>query len=360
MREQDHKDKLDQIVMRRAQAREGSVQAAMASATLLKDNKTIAKLVRQQANQIKEKKEVEVELETLNRQLTVSKTIEVRDNAPAMAVEKVTKARISQAARNRVELHEMIMAKEAQDKIDEEIQADKIRQLRAINSVHRENIKVFDPTQQVGPSLLNNMSYMEMKERVVMQKSKFEVEEMNKRSDILESKQKRAMDLQRRADSVLKARLIKAEAFQSFKNDKANKEISKKVSTDKLRETKAVELEGELRHSRIMKQEYAANLIAEQERIARAQAYLGAAAGQVEEENQKQLQMARERKMKMMQTRDKYEAIAQEESKQKDKQNVLNVHKQRGIQAKERQKQQQVRIMIRIMIRIGRSKYSLV
>ena len=61
----------------------------------------------------------------------------------------------------------------------------------------------------------------------------------------------------------------------------------------------------------------------------------------MEEEKNAQLQMARERKMKMMQTRDKAGAIALEEAKQKDKQNVLSVHKRRAVDKAMEQRQRQ-------------------
>jgi hypothetical protein len=193
-REQDHQDKLEKVVMRRELAKQGAIEAAAATATLLKDNKSLAKLMRDQADVIKDKKEVEYELEMLNKQITVSSTIEYRNNAPRTAMNKMHKQKVEEGATIRQSLEEMRIKKEKDDHEAELVQADKIRQLRALNEVHRETIKVFDPTQSSGKGFLDEMSYMEMKERLATVKSKDATKQMNKRDDILEEKKKKAKE----------------------------------------------------------------------------------------------------------------------------------------------------------------------
>eukprot|EP00605_Chrysophyceae_sp_TOSAG23-4_P002155 GSChrysophyteH1.ASY1.ANO1.2383.1 assembled CDS len=327
MKEGDEKAKVENVVLRRTQAKQSSEEAARANEKLLADNQRIAKLIRTRGTAIAEKRDVERELDLMKKQITRSKIAEKRDHNPGAAVERVSKQKKAEAAVARVELKSLLEAKKQQDVVDEEVQMDKIRQLRAINDVHKSTIKVFDPTEVSGMSFLNNMSYMEMQERVITQKAKQENTEMNKRADILEAKQKRAKDLKNRADSVLRARQVKANAFKSYYAEKRLKEATVKEHKESLRETAAIALERELRESRAKKQEAAAALLAEQERIKRAQAYLGAAAGQKEETLELQLRMARERAIENRQVVYRKESQLEQEVKAKEKSNRLYVHK---------------------------------
>lgn len=327
-RERDAQDKLEQVILRREQAKQGSIEAAKATETLLRDNRTIAKLVRDQAEAIKEKKEVELDLERLERQTTVSKIIEVRDSAPRKAVAKLLKGRIANGLKAREQMEEMLIRKERDDKVAEEVQADKIRQLRAVNEVHRDQIKVFDPTQSSNKGFLDEMSYMEMKERQAMAKSKREVEVQNKRDDILEAKQKKARDLERRARSVVSAREVRNESFKLEQTEKANDATMRNTLTERKRETAAFKLDVELRKRREQEEARRTALMEEQERIKRAQAYLGANAGQKEEFNQQQLLAARERKVREIQTENKRAAVLEEHNREKHTKNRQKVLKE--------------------------------
>jgi hypothetical protein len=324
MKEGDDQAKLENVVLRRTQAKQSSEEAAKANEKLFQDNKHIAKLMRKQGELINDKRLLERQIELENKQITRSKIAEKRDYNPSVAVDRVSKQKQLEADEARTALNAMLSEKQKQDAIDEEVKMDKIRQLRAINDVHKSTIKVFDPTEISGVSFLNNMSYMEMKERVITQKAKDENSQMNKRADILEAKQKRAQDLQHRANTVLRAREVKADAFKSYYEDKRHQETVFKAKKEALRETAAITLEAELRSSRAKKQEEAAALIAEQERIKRAQAYLGAAAGQKEETLELQLQMARERAIRNQQVAYKKEAQLAQEIKSHEKSNRFN------------------------------------
>lgn len=338
MVEGDDQAKLENVLMRRRQAKESSEEAHRANEKLLADNIKVASLMRKQARMIDEKRAAENEVVILSRQVTVSKITEVRDHNPHVARESVANTRRAVAAEARVELEAMLAAKAVQDKIAEEAQADKIRQLRAENDVHKSRISVFDPTKVSGIAFLDNMSYMEMKERTAARSAKEESKEMNKRGDILEAKQKRAMDLQNRADSVLRARKVKAEAFKAYYSDRRAQDEAKKEMGEKQRASAAIQLEEELRFNRTRKNEAAAALLAEQEKIKRAQAYLGAAAGQKEEAAAEQLQMARERAIKAQQVEYKRTAKKLEEIKSTESKNRVTLIRDRATEKAEIQK----------------------
>ncbi len=47
--------------------------------------------------------------------------------------------------------------------MEKEVKDDRIRQLRAENTVHKKHITIFDPTQTSNVGILDEISYMEMK-----------------------------------------------------------------------------------------------------------------------------------------------------------------------------------------------------
>ena len=327
MRKRDHTSKIEGVAARREQAKQGAIEAAIAIENQLKDNQTVAALMREQAEVIVRKKELEREIEQIEKRQGALKIAAVRDVAPALAVEKVIKERIAVGAKTREELAALIAAKEEEDRQEELIRADKIRQLRAVNTVHRAHITVFDPTKTAGLPLLSEMSYMEMKERLAAEKARAEVVELNKRSDIIEAKLKKARDLEHRTLTVLRAREVKKEANKEYYAARREKEATEKVEVEKKREVAAVKLEEELREMREAKRAEVVRLKAEQDRVARQQAYLGAASGAVEENSAKELLMAKERQISQLQSRAKYEAVKSEEARLLDYENKISVRR---------------------------------
>ena len=85
---------------------------------------------------------------------------EIRDLRPKLAVEKVWEDHAAIAQGLRRELERARRVKEKDDRIEEEIRADKIRMLRAENEVLKKQITVFDPTEIKGAGFLDEMSYL--------------------------------------------------------------------------------------------------------------------------------------------------------------------------------------------------------
>ena len=72
----------------------------------------------------------------------------------------------------------------AEDVSIQERKMDRIRQLRT-HTVHKPEVKVFDPTTSAGLGLLNEMSLVEMQERLTINKSREESEVTEKRQAIV-------------------------------------------------------------------------------------------------------------------------------------------------------------------------------
>lgn len=135
----------------------------------------VASILREQAEVIKKQKEIDEEIKILQNQEVVASILSDKYK-PFEAIEKVRKNRVETSKSIRESLKKAQEAKEEEDRQIEAIRADRIRQLKAENTVHRRHIKVFDPTTVVGPVFLDQMSYMEMQERL---SSKVDGSQMN-------------------------------------------------------------------------------------------------------------------------------------------------------------------------------------
>jgi hypothetical protein len=298
METHDEMAKLRQVVERREQAKQSSEEAAAAFKMMQDNNKEIAGMIRKQADTIVKRKELATEILMLKRQETVAAVSEVRDSAPGLAVLKVRERLVEEGKESREKLKKNWEAKMKENEAEELIKADRIRQLKAENSIHKKFIKEFDPTQVAGPLFLDQMSYLEMKERVDQTQEKSKKKIVDKREDIFETKQKRARELEERALSIAKLRQIKSQSNSSARDAKLKLISDKEERAKRIREDAALELRDELKVSRQRAAAERKALQDEQDRVRRQQQYLGAGAGAVEEENNKQMQMAAERKVK--------------------------------------------------------------
>mmetsp|Transcript_2179 Transcript_2179/g.3419 ORF Transcript_2179/g.3419 Transcript_2179/m.3419 type:complete len:787 (+) Transcript_2179:73-2433(+) len=328
LRERDNIDKLKGVALRREQAKQSAVEAKDAMERQKEDNSAVANLMREQAAIIKQQKELEREIEMLKHQEVVQNIAAVRDTMPQEAMKKVREERVEIGKQVRVKLEEARVLKEAADRKEEEIKADRIRQQRAVNVVHKEHIVVFDPTLHAGIGLLDEMSYMEMKVRQKQERERAEEVERIKREEIFKDKARQKTLLEKRKESILRAREIKAVANQTTR---AREKAVRQKEEEDLKRTRAiaaVAFEKELAAKREVQQAEQAALKAEQDRIKRQQQYLGAAMGQVEEARDAQLELARQRQARNLEAEAKRRADGIQAAAISDRQNKLVLQKQ--------------------------------
>jgi hypothetical protein len=295
LRERDHADKLKGVALRREQAKQSAVEARDAMLRQKEDNYSVASLMREQAEVIRAQKELEREVEMLQHQEVVQAVIEERSTKPQQAVRKVLEERVEVGKKIREDLEEARRRKEEQDRQEEEVKADTIRQLRALNTVHKERIVVFDPTLTAGIGLLDEMSYMEMQVRQKQERERAEEVERTKRQQIAAETAQKATQLDKRVDVIMRAREVKAQANQQARQRAKEAKLKEEAELKEARAVAAAILDRELSAKREAHRAEQAALQAEQDRIKRQQQYLGAAMGQVEEVREQQLQLARDR-----------------------------------------------------------------
>lgn len=331
MKERDHEIKLKGVAMRREQAKQSSVDAKDAMVRQRENNAEVAAMLREQAEEIKKQKEIENEIRVLTNQERANEIIAVREVAPKIAREKVLEEKVEKSKHLREILEERRLQKEEEDRLEEEVRADRIRQLRALNTVHKKHITVFDPTEVQGTGLMSEMSYMEMKERLDMEKIRMEKIEYEKRKDIMAAKEKKAEDLNSRVELIAKYRKIKADSNRESHRKRKADEIAEREKAEKRREEEALVLNADLVEKREEKKRVAAALAAEEERIKRQQQYLGAAKGIVDETKAKQLLQGQERELQARQQSVRVDAIKMNHAKEKDSKNRILIKKQESL-----------------------------
>jgi hypothetical protein len=321
MKHRDHEVKLQQVVMRRELSRQSAIDAKDAVERQKEHNRRVADMLREQAEAILRQKEMQEEVQRLENQGQVAEIIAVREVAPKIAREKVEAERFDAGKRLREELEEQRRRKEEEDRLEEEARADRIQQLRALNSVHKKHIVVFDPTETSGVGLMGEMSYMEMKERMEMVRLREEAREFEKRKDIVSSKEQKAKEMESKLSLINKYRKIKADSNREAARRRKEQEAIEKAAAEAKRELAAIQLDKELAVKREEKKRIAMELAEEEERIKRQQQYLGAAKGAVDELIARQLLEGQERQIRIRQSSAKEVAEADEIAKEKDRVN---------------------------------------
>jgi hypothetical protein len=321
MKDRDEVIKLNQVAMRREQAKQSSEEAREAMAKQRDDNKTVGDILRQQAEAIALQKDIDREIRTLENQELVSAVAQIRDTKPQESRQKVLKERNEQSRALREILEQKRLAKELEDKEEEERRADSIRQLRAINTVKKQHIVVFDPTETAGVGVMDEMSFMEMKERLEIEKTKAATIEVNKRQEILEVKEKKAAELDKKAQNLMRARQVKASANKSAIQRRKNEEKKLAENKEAARKAAAALLDSDLTRKRDEKANEVAVLKAEADRVSRQQQYLGVAMGRVDEERAEQILLGQERQARSRQFRIKDEAVKAEQALLNDQMN---------------------------------------
>lgn len=338
MKERDQDVKLKGVVMRREQAKQSAVDAKGAIERQRENNAEVAAMLRQQADEIKKQKDIENEIRVLINQERANEIIAVREVAPKIAKERVLIEKVEKGKHLREILEERRMQKEEEDRLEEEVRADRIRQLRALNNVQKKHITVFDPTEVQGTGLMSEMSYMEMKERMGMEKIRQEKFEYEKRKQIIATNEKKAEDLNARVQLIAKYRKIKADSNRETHRKKKADEVSTKEKIQKKIEEEALSLHKKLTDKREEKKRVAAGLVEEEERIKRQQQYLGAAKGIADETKAKQHLLGEERELQDRQQSVRAHAIKMNKAKDKDMYNLTILKKEEAI-AKRKQEQ---------------------
>ena len=130
----------------------------------------------------------------------------VRQTAPREAQARVFEEKVRRREQLTKEKAEAWAKFEEEKRIEQERKDDLIRQIRALERVPKQRVKMFDPTESSGVGLLEEMSLVELKERLELNKARYEEEEEERRRLILRRKREKEVDLRARVKNISRIR----------------------------------------------------------------------------------------------------------------------------------------------------------
>ncbi|GMH93686.1 hypothetical protein TL16_g12696 [Triparma laevis f. inornata] len=314
MEEHDHLMKMEQVKSKRMQAVASAQNAKDAKYRQFVDNKAVADLIKEEGGLIGQQRVLEKEKDVvINRQL-VKEIKEVEEKAPRKAEAKVFRERQQVRKTQKEELHEAWEKKLQEDEVEQRRKMDKIMQLRT-HIVHKPEVKVFDPTTCAGLGLLDEMSLVEMEERLKINQTREKNEEMEKRRAIIAERSIKQAQLSQRINNIKRIReAAKTSNMEARQQKKMNEKLKAEREEQALR-VKEVALAAKLMEEREERKMEMGSLMDEEERRKKNQMFQGAATHQVEETHYDQLLLGREREAKQRKERAQSAALVYEQTK---------------------------------------------
>lgn len=239
-----------------------------------------------------------------------------RELAPREAEEKVK----DENKKQREELNAFLAAererKAAEDVLEQAQREELIRQIRALDRVHREHVVVFDPTESPQHGLLEQLSLAELKERLQVRKAEQLVWKEDRRDRILTDKQEKENMLMDKVKNISRLRNAAASANASHRSKKKALELAKQQQEEATRREGNLKLAEKVTQQRLTREQQVAKLKEEADVMAKKRMFLGAAKSMLEESHFDQLKRGFEREAKDRQTTHQSEAITMETVKQ--------------------------------------------
>jgi len=193
-----------------------------------------------------------------------------------------------------------------------------IRQIRALDRVHREHVVTFDPTQSSNNGLLEELSLVELRERLAMQKKAFEEHRIMKNKRIISQKQSKDEALRQRVANIAKIRAAAATANRSARERQKKKEKEEELARKRALDEEKLAVAAKIRKQKKQQDEEEERLREEERRIAQKRMFLGAAKSQIEATHFEQQLQGAEREARERQLQVQTESSVYEATQQKD------------------------------------------
>lgn len=278
-----------------------------------------AKIEQEEKNKldaIQLKEDVEKKLEIL-RQEREKEVIELKDKASKLQEKiknsvnisknknKKEKEEIAESLRRQKHKMELILARQME--LERQRKEDIVLQVKAQESVKPIPETKFDPTEAKGDGLLGEMSYLEMRQRLEMQKQQEEELKKQKREQIEKEREKKRQELLEKSEKITERRKLAQDESKKKKIEKLRLEYKNQALIQKDRDEKLMELQQKIQeHKEKRKQEREQQKEEEKQRLMKAK-FMGAAKRdqeinkwkqQEEGRNREAFQRAREAKLK--------------------------------------------------------------
>ena len=330
MREQDLQGRREQVERVRTLAKLSAEEAHLATEKQRRDNAHIAARVKAESAEMQKQVQYEQEMHHLMNEQLVREMAAVRENAPKESQARVLQQRKERRDVIREEMEALLREKEAEEKRELAERVERAKQLKAEHEVHPIPVNVFDPTESIGLGLLDEMSLVEMKERLAINRVRDEEWERDKRGEIVAAKEKQQLNLRKRIENIERVRGAASESNREAREKRIAKEHAEKMKEEAERNTANLALLEALNSQRAATMAERAALVEEEERRRTAQAFGGQGAHATEEAHYFELLLGAEREVTQRQNEAQLAAKIYEETKERGQQAEVVLAKRAG------------------------------
>ena len=317
-RAEDEEQRLRLVEQRRVAAEQSQEEAREASAAQLRRNQHNAQQLRAEVEVRAALKEQQTGAVVEAKQALAGRVKAVRGE-PERRRQVVRGKNRAAAAQLRQQQRREEQACEEERRVEQERRNDLIRRIRALERVPAARVAgIFDPSQSAGHGLLEEMSLVELHERLVINEAKetARLEELRERA--LRDKQAQAEAMQQRIASIQRARRAAAEANVRARAEHTQQVLDTKARKLQLQEEAKAELAERLRDVRAQRVSEIDKLQAEEQERAKRNSFLGAATEIVEEKVHEEWLKGHERTYRDAQGRAQLETLKQTQIKHKE------------------------------------------
>lgn len=238
--EHDQREEEERVHQRVVGAHVAREEAIEAREGVVRKRQILAQFQREVAKEQIATQEQESAAELHKNQQMVQEAIVDRENV-RRAEEEVQKCRAKQAEDVRKIKEAEFERKRCEDEKEMEKKKDLIRQIRAMERAPADRGKIFDPTEQPGLGLLEEMSLAELRERLMVEQDKRLREVEDKREKQLEKKLEKQQELAEKADQLARIRATAKEQGQQRRDNRNQKLREEEEKRQKYREAKVEE-----------------------------------------------------------------------------------------------------------------------
>ncbi|CAK4100082.1 unnamed protein product [Aphanomyces euteiches] len=295
MVKRDQENRRQEVERRRLEMVQAQHEAIEASLRAKAENRQVAIQMKLVSKENDEKRRLEEQQIDMANRMVATEIKQVRQVAPREAEERIKLE--NQKKRDAVHaLLEQERARKAeQDAIEQAQREDLIRQIRALDRVHREHVAIFDPTESSNCGLLEEMSLVELRERLELRRIEQAEEEAQKREQILGEKKEKEADLKARVSNISRIRQLAAVSNRTSRERRKQLEREKAEREKQLRDEGNLKLAQKMAAQRKERDAEFQRLKEEEQLIANKRMFLGAAKNMLEERHFMQQTMGAER-----------------------------------------------------------------
>mmetsp|Transcript_12109 Transcript_12109/g.32770 ORF Transcript_12109/g.32770 Transcript_12109/m.32770 type:complete len:703 (+) Transcript_12109:53-2161(+) len=319
MRSKDIHRARENVERTRVLAKLSAEEARRAIERQKEDNLALASQIKEESDAMMEQRALEVQMQAMMNRRLVEDINEVRDHAPREAEAKLLEQRRARRDEVKEDIEAKILEKEAELEQEQKEREDKVRQLKALSEVPRKHVKVFDPTESIGLGLLDEMSLVEMKERLSINKVRAEEIELEKRGEISVAKHKKQTDLMKRVENIKRIRKAAGTSNKEARERRKAMEVAQAEAEKQLRDEHNMTLLDTLDEKRRTRQAEQRELEEEEERRKQNQAFAGQNAHAAEELHFDELLKGAEREARTRQTEAQRASKMYEETKRTER-----------------------------------------